>query len=133
MTEHSGDSAGVRTEHGNCHTEPCRSLRCPCFISGEHDPSGADHLAEMMEHAQRADHAEDLLRRALKSHDAIVASYRAGSRRAPFKAIDDMVAVKAAAIEMDCYPAPASVLRAGLSDRSDSQSIYEETPCKGTK
>ena len=58
VAEH-GESEQPRTEHGNCHTEPCRSLRCPCFISGEHDPTGADHLAEMMEHAQRADTLHD--------------------------------------------------------------------------
>ena len=57
-----------RTKGGLCHTEACRSLDCPCFVSGEHDPTGADHLAEMMIHAERADAAEALLI-SLASHD----------------------------------------------------------------
>ena len=63
-----------------------------------------------------------LLRRALRSHDAIVAAYRAGGRRTPGKAIDDMHAVKAAAVGMECYPAPSSILRAEDSGRSEGQS-----------
>lgn len=55
----------------------------------------------------------DLLRRALKNHDAIAAALRAGgppSRRLE-RAIDDMRALKVEAVALDCYPAPSSILR----------------------
>jgi len=45
----------------------------------------------------------DLLRRALKNHDAICAGLRAGVMRSP-KAIDDMQQVKAEAAALGCYP-----------------------------
>lgn len=46
----------------------------------------------------------DLLRRALKNHDAIAAGLRTGlGNGRMFAAIDDMKALKAEAIELDCY------------------------------
>jgi hypothetical protein len=51
----------------------------------------------------------DLLRRALKNHDAICAGLRAGVMRSP-KAIDDMQQVKAEAAALGCYPAATDVL-----------------------
>lgn len=47
----------------------------------------------------------DLLRRALKNHDAIAAALRTGiGGPRLFKAIDDMRALKAEAAEFGCYP-----------------------------
>src|SRR5690606_10862396 len=77
---------------------------------------------ECEEAADAIERLRAVLRRALRSHDAIVAAYRAGGRRTPGKAIDDMHAVKAAAVEMECYPAPSSILRAEDSGRSEGQS-----------
>lgn len=56
----------------------------------------------------------DLLRRALKNHDAIAAGLRTGmgSNRL-FKAIDDMRALKAEAAELGCYPGSKDILRRG--------------------
>lgn len=52
----------------------------------------------------------ELLRRALKAHDRIVAAYRAGGRT-PGKAIDDMKAVKDEARALGLYPSTADLLR----------------------
>lgn len=63
--------------------------------------------AEIAEHVPA-----ELLRRALKNHDAIAAGLRCGmGNRRLFKAIDDMKALKAEAAALGCYPTPNSVLR----------------------
>ena len=60
----------------------------------------------------------DLLRRALKNHDAIAAGLRIGmGGNRLFKAIDDMRALKAEAAELGCYPASNDILR-GAEDAS---------------
>ena len=83
-------------------------------VMGVHDPTGADHMAEMWEHAQRADAAEALLRRALKNHDTIAAALRAGvATQRLGKAIDDMSDVKAEATALGAYPKPQMVLNSG--------------------
>lgn len=56
----------------------------------------------------------DLLRRALKAHDTIAAAYRTGATyptKRMEKALDDMRAVKAVAVELGVYPGPTSMLR----------------------
>ncbi len=52
----------------------------------------------------------DLLRRALKNHDAMAAGLRTGAMRS-FKAVDDMRLVKAEAAALGCYPRTMDVLR----------------------
>lgn len=50
------------------------------------------------------DQVENLLRRALKNHDAIAAALRTGvGGPRLFKAIDDMKAVKTEAAQRGCY------------------------------
>lgn len=48
---------GVVVQEGWAEMERLREL------CGKHDPTGADHMAEMWEHAQRADAAEAVIRR----------------------------------------------------------------------
>ena len=61
---------------------------------------GADDEATL------ADEALDLLRRALKDHDAIASALRTGiGNQRLFRAIDDMRAVKEQAAAMGCYKA----------------------------
>lgn len=58
----------------------------------------------------------DLLRRALKNHDAIAAALRTGtSSKRLFKAIDDMRALKGEASALGCY-LQGDTLRTAPSD-----------------
>lgn len=34
-----------RHENGNCHTEACRSTRCPCYLAGRPDPDATPGIA----------------------------------------------------------------------------------------
>lgn len=71
----------------------------------------------------RCEDLTGLLRRALKNHDAICAGLRAGRMRS-YKAIDDMMRIKAAAAALGCYPAPADVLRETSPPESTARRIF---------
>ena len=82
-----------------------------------HKRRTAHHYAELADEAERGPAwagdvvsgdqtiPADLLRRALKNHDAIAAGLRTGMGGPRlFRAIDDMRALKAEAAELGCYP-----------------------------
>lgn len=74
----------------------------------------------------------DLLRRALKDHDAITAALRTGGTSARlFGAVDDMGEVKAAAVELGCYPGPSSILRGGASPEGEHATSENENAAAG--